>query len=156
MRKLDRQRGERQRKREREDARERVGREAGWWRGETGGRVDTFEEGSVDAVTPASQWLLRHSSARAHASFRAGLNERTRRNPRRRRTPTKDSARTRRAVVVSSTLRSRSQFPPVARMPPVASRRARLRVHDGDPRYAPVTTWRTRASRSRMHRRVGC
>lgn len=30
-------------------------------------RVDTFEEGSVDAVAPASQWLLRHSSARAYS-----------------------------------------------------------------------------------------
>lgn len=34
-------------------------------RGGSGRRVDTFEEGSVDAVAPASQWLLRHSSARA-------------------------------------------------------------------------------------------
>lgn len=32
---------------------------------EDGRRVDTFEEGSVDAVARASQWLLRHSSARA-------------------------------------------------------------------------------------------
>jgi len=67
----------------------------GWWRGAAGGRVDTFEEGSVDAVTPASQWLLRHSSARAHASFRAGLNERTKA------TEESSSARPRRAVAVS-------------------------------------------------------
>lgn len=37
---------------------------------EDGRRVDTFEEGSVDAVAPASQWLLRHSSARARTPFR--------------------------------------------------------------------------------------
>lgn len=40
-------------------------------RGGSGRRVDTFEEGSVDAVAPASQWLLRHSSARERAPLRA-------------------------------------------------------------------------------------
>lgn len=48
---------ERERNRERE---RRVGEEVGR-------RVDTFEEGSVDAVAPASQWLLRHSGARAYS-----------------------------------------------------------------------------------------
>lgn len=38
---------------------------------EVGRRVDTFEEGSVDAVAPASQWLLRHSSARGRVTLRA-------------------------------------------------------------------------------------
>lgn len=40
---------------------------------EAGRRVDTFEEGSVDAVAPASQWLLRHSSARGRALSLRGV-----------------------------------------------------------------------------------